>query len=145
MKCKTLHKKIIFFLEGELPAKEMEQIRLHLSKCNDCAAFAEEMKKTFAFLESEKSPAANPFFYTRLKAKIENRAEAENEKYSNPVWVKILQPAFFSVLLIAGIYSGIKIGQPVVKKGEPVVYAEQQIIPYLDEMENERIETFLMK
>ena len=145
MKCKTLHKKIIFFIEGELPAKEMEQIKLHLSECTDCAAFAEEMKKTFALLESEKSPAVNPFFYTRLKAKIENRAEAENEKYSNPVWVKILQPAFFSVLLIAGIYSGIKIGQPVVKKGEPVVYAEQQIIPYLDEMENERIETFLMK
>ena len=145
MKCKTLHKKLIFFLEGELPAKEMEQIRLHLSECHDCAAFAEEMKKTFAFLESEKSPAINPFFYTRLKAKIENLADAENEKYRNPGWVKILQPAFFSVLLIAGIYSGIKIGQPVVKKGEPVVYAEQQIIPYLDEMENESIETFLMK
>jgi hypothetical protein len=145
MKCKTVHKKIIFFLERELPAGEMEQVRLHLSECNDCAAFAEEIKKTFAFLESEKSPAVNPFFYTRLKAKMENRADAENAKYNNPVWLKVLQPAFFSILLIVGIYSGIKIGQPVVKKSEPVIYAEQQIIPFLDEMENESIETFLMK
>jgi len=145
MKCKTLHKKIIFFLEGELPKEEMEQVKLHLSECNDCAAFAEEMKKTFAILQSEKSLAVNPFFYTRLKARIENRAAKQNEILKNPVWARILQPAFFSVLLIAGIYTGIKIGQPAVNKTELIVYSEQEMIPYLNEMENETIEGFLLQ
>lgn len=145
MKCKTLQMKIIFFLEGDLPAEEMVQMKLHLSECNDCAAFAEEMKKTLAVLENEKSPAVNPFFYTRLKAKMENRASAQNQLYRNPFFAKILQPAFFSILLIVGIYIGIKIGQPSTVDTNYIVYSEQEIIPYLNEMKNETIETFLME
>jgi len=146
MECKSLHKKIIFFLDGELPADEMQQMKLHLSECNDCAAFAAEMKKTFAILEIEKSQVLNPFFFTRLKAKMENQAaEQRNEVFSPSIWVRILQPAFFSVLLIAGIYSGIKIGQPAVNKTDSLVYTEAEMIPYLNEMESETIEGFLLK
>jgi hypothetical protein len=45
--------------------------------------------------------------------------------------------------LIAGIYAGIKIGQPATSTTS--VYVEQDLIPYLDEMKNETIETFLME
>jgi len=145
MKCKSLHKKIIFFLDGELPVDEMQQMKLHLLECKDCAAFAAEMEKTFAILQSEKSPAINPFFFTRLKAKMENQAAGQSEISRNPIWARILQPAFFSILLIAGIYTGIKIGQPAVNKTDSLVYAEQEIIPYLNEMEGETIEGFLLK
>jgi len=145
MKCKTIHKKLIFFLDGDLPAKEMEQMKLHLSECSDCFTFAEEMKKTLAILESEKSPETTPFFYTRLKVKLENKAIKQNRISLNPVWAGILQPALFSILLIAGIYSGIKIGQTSTLNTKYTSYTEQEIIPYLDEMETETIETFLMK
>jgi len=145
MKCKTLHKKIIFFLEEELPADEMEQMKYHLSVCNDCNAFAEEMAKMLAVLQTEKAPSVNPFFYTRLKAKIENLSNSKIRYNKNPFFVKILQPALFSVLLIAGIYSGIKIGQPISDRTSYYVDSEQEIIPYLNEMKNETIELFLME
>jgi hypothetical protein len=145
MKCKTLHKKLIFFLDGDLSAEEMEQMRLHLSECNDCATFAEDMKKTLAILEFEKSPEVNPFFYTRLKTKLENQTIKQDRISLNPVWARILQPSLFSVLLIAGIYSGIKIGQTSTVNSKYASYTEKEIIPYLDEMETETIETFLMK
>lgn len=144
MKCSTIHKKLIFFLEGDLPATETKQIKLHISECKDCAAFAKEMEKTFAVLESEKSPAANPFFYSRLKAKMENRASEQNPIYRRPVLAKILQPAFFSLLLFVGIYSGIKIGQPSPLDVLEISYSVQDI-PMLNEMEAEPIEAFLME
>ena len=145
MKCKNLHSKIIFYLEGGLATEEMEQMKLHFSECNDCADFADELKKTLTVLESEKSPKVNPFFYTRLKAKIESQAGGQNEIYRRPVLIRVLQPAFFSILLIAGIYAGTKIGQPANSNSVSMIYAEQKIIPYLDEMENETIESFLME
>lgn len=145
MRCKTLHKKIIFFLDGELSAHEMEQMKVHLLECNECSAFAEDMKKTLGVLETEKSHEINPFFYTRLKAKIENRASAQNERFRRPVFARILQPAIFSILLIAGIYSGIKIGKPVSGEMNFVTYSNQEIIPYLNEMKTESIEAFLME
>ena len=46
MKCEKLHKKLIFFLDGDLPEKEAQEINSHLNECTDCAAFAEDMKKT---------------------------------------------------------------------------------------------------
>lgn len=145
MECKTLHKKIIFFLDGELPAMEIEQMKSHLSECKVCAAFAEEMRKTFEVFNIEKSPAVNPFFYTRLKAKMENRASIKNQLFRKPVFAKILQPAFFSLLLIAGVYTGIKIGQPATLNSGSSIFAEQEIIPYLNEMETEVIEAFLIQ
>jgi hypothetical protein len=73
MNCKTLHTKIIFFNEGSLPAWEMEEIKIHLENCSDCVAFANELKKTLAVIENEKMPQLNPFFYTRVKARLKTR------------------------------------------------------------------------
>lgn len=145
MNCKTLHTKIIFFLEGELPASEMEEIKVHLENCSDCAAFAYEMKKTLAVIENEKMPHLNPYFYTRVKARLENQAENVALARQTPVLVRILQPAVFSLLLLAGIYSGIKIGQPAKINSDIPVFSENEVVPYFNEMETEAIENFLME
>ncbi len=145
MNCNTLHTKIIFFTEGGLPAWEMEEIKIHLENCSDCAAFANEMKKTLAVIENEKMPQLNPFFYTRVKARLENQVENVVATRQTPVLVRILQPALFSLLLLAGIYTGIKIGQPAKNAADTSVYAETEMIPYLNEMESETIENFLME
>ncbi len=140
MKCKAIHKKMIFFLENDLPEKEMEEIRLHLAGCKECAAFAEYMKKTLNVIDQERKPDVNPFFYTRVKARLENQAVKETV---TPLWARILQPAVFTLLLLFGIYAGIKIGQP--SHNQESYYAEQEIFPYLNEMTAEPIETFLME
>lgn len=145
MNCNTLHTRIIFFTEGSLPQNEMEEIRSHLEKCPDCAAFAEEMKKTLIILQNDKLQEVNPFFYTRVKARLENQAAEKVAVQQSPVFVRILQSAFFSLLLVAGIYTGIKIGQPEKIHTNSSVYIEDEMIPYLNEMETETIENFLME
>lgn len=145
MKCSTLHKNIIFFLEKELPAKDIEQMQKHLEVCPDCNAFAEDMKKTLGVIEDEKSPRVNPFFYTRLKARMESEPKNEVIPFWRPVMVKIIQPAFFTVLLIAGIYGGFKIATPVQTNMASTVYADNEIIPYLNEMQSEPLEDFFME
>ena len=145
MNCKTLHTKIIFFLEGELPAGEMEEVKIHLESCSDCAAFTNEMRKTLAVIENEKTPQLNPFFYTRVKARLENQPESVVATRQVPVLVRILQPALFSLLLIAGIYTGVKIGQPAKINSDVPVFSENEVVPYFNEMETEAIENFLME
>lgn len=145
MNCKTLHTKIIFLIEGGLPAWEMEEIKIHLEYCNDCAAFANEMKKTLAIIDNEKVQQLNPYFYTRIKARLENQAENVTATRQTPVLVRILQPALFSILLLAGVYTGIKIGQPAKVNPDIPVFAENEVVPYFNEMETEAIENFLME
>jgi len=123
----------------------MEQMKIHLLECSECAAFAEEMKKTLAIINNEKTPHLNPFFYTRVKARLENQTEQVVATRQVPVLVRILQPALFSLLLLAGVYTGIKIGQPANVNSDIPVFAENEVVPYFNEMEAESIENFLME
>ena len=143
MKCKSIHKKLIFFLEGELPEKEMHAIQLHLNECPECKILSSELQKTLGIIESEKQVEVNPFFYTRLKARLENQAETK-PLFWQPVFVKVLQPAFFSILLLLGVYSGIKVTQPA-KTSIIQSQNEIEMIPFLNEMSSEPIESFLMQ
>jgi hypothetical protein len=145
MKCKTLHKKLIFFLEGGLPKNEANKIKAHFAECESCTAFAEDMQKTLGIIQIEKSPEVNPFFYTRLKARMENEEVKLKQRCGYPVWEKVLQPAFFTLLLLAGIYTGIKIGQPANSETGRNIFAETELVPLLNEMETEPLENFLME
>lgn len=141
MKCKTVHSKLIFFLERELPEAEMKAVQEHLAGCTDCALFAEDMKKTLSILESDKTPELNPFFYTRVKARMEQPA---TRLVGRPVLAKVLQPVAFSIILLLGIYAGIKIGNTSSSRVNALT-AEQEMIPYWNELDGEPIENFLLK
>jgi predicted anti-sigma-YlaC factor YlaD len=142
MNCKTVHNKLIFFLEKELSDSELNLVQEHLESCSECALFAEEMKLTLSILESDKVLEENPYFYTRVKARLENQ---EQEVWSGrPVLVRILQPIAFSIILLLGVYGGIKLGQPNKTELTGSILSEQQMIPFLNEMDAEPIEAFLM-
>lgn len=142
MNCKNVHNKLIFFVEEALPEAEMQAVSAHLKSCTGCALFADDMRKTLSILESEKTPELNPFFYTRVKAKLEK--QEGQESVQRPVLVRVLQPLAFSIVLLFGIYAGIKIGATNAKRG-PSLTAQQEIIPYLNEMDVEPLENFLMQ
>lgn len=145
MKCKTVHTNLIFFLEKELPVSEMKQVQEHLDNCPDCALFAEEMKKTFSILEAEKVTEVNPYFYTRVKAKLDNQKAKEKVVLGRSVLVRVLQPIAFSILLILGVYGGIKMGDTGSTRQIASTLEEQAMIPYWNELDAEPIENYLLK
>lgn len=145
MSCKKLHKKLIFFVEKELPEKERIKIQNHLLECPECAAFVKDLNKSFDILAKEKLPEINPFFFTRVKARLESQSNAEKVPFWQPIMIKFVQPTFFSLLLIAGIYTGFKIGTPSASIQISSSNSEQEMIPFLNEMQTEPIEGFLME
>lgn len=144
MKCKAVHSKLIFFLERELPEPEMKAVQEHLAACPECALFAEEMKKTLSILETEKVSEVNPYFYTRLKAKLDRQSEIQPSGIRSSVLARVLQPVAFSIILILGIYGGVKMGATGAKTASTFT-AEQEMVPYLNDMDVEPLETFLME
>ncbi len=143
MNCQIVQKKLIFFLEKELSGTEMQAFREHLESCPDCALFAEEMKKTLSILDSERNPEINPFFYTRVKAKLENQMEAEGQMMRRPVLLRVLQPVAFSIILLLGVYGGIKLGNTSAPKATTEL-SEQEMVPYWNALDDEPIESFLL-
>jgi hypothetical protein len=98
-----------------------------------------------AFLQSElhiineeKNQEVTPFFYTRLSARLE-----DGEKYQTQrSWSGLLQPAFFTLILMFGIYGGIQIGNDA--SSTIIDQNAQSAMQIFGDFESEPIESFLL-
>jgi hypothetical protein len=58
-----------------LPAKT----QIHLAECDRCRRELDELRATMALLNTWKAPEPNPYFLTRLEARLREEREAEPE------------------------------------------------------------------
>jgi anti-sigma factor RsiW len=138
MKTNCIHKDLIFYLDDEVPVEKRTAIEKHLEECADCRSFLAFLKEGMQLIEIEKNPEVTPFFYTRLSARLEVKPEYQSQSQ----WVRLAQPAFFSIILLLGIYGGLKMGS-----NASTTNANQQTtssIQMLNDFEAEPIESFLL-
>jgi hypothetical protein len=53
-----------------------EEIRSHLAECADCRQQLEELRATMALLDTWEAPEPNPYFLTRLNARLDEERQA---------------------------------------------------------------------
>jgi predicted anti-sigma-YlaC factor YlaD len=138
MKNKCIHNDLIFYIDNELPVEKRTAVEKHLEECADCRSFLVFLKDGIQVIEKEKNPEVSPFFYTRLSGRLEEKAEYHVQNQ----WVRLVQPALFSLLLVAGIYGGLKLGG---NASSPEV--NQQVtssVQMLNDFAAEPIESFLL-
>jgi predicted anti-sigma-YlaC factor YlaD len=138
MKNKCIHKDLIFYLDNELSVEKRNAVEKHLEECADCRSFLVFLQEGMQIIEKEKNPEVTPFFYTRLSAQL-------YETSKHPIqsqWVRLAQPAFFSLLLVIGIYGGLKLGS---NASSPKVYQQATTsAQMLNDFATEPIESFLL-
>ena len=138
MKHIEIRTNLIFFLEKSLSDQEMETIQLHLDGCDDCRLVYEELRADMEILSADTVNELNPYFYTRLKAKMEKPVGVSRFSYRS-----LLQPALFSLLLLVGIAVCVKMGGTMASLNH-VEEKSVSVLFELDEMNNEPIEQFLL-
>jgi hypothetical protein len=123
-----IQEKLLLYLDGNLPDKEMQQIREHLSSCSDCAELNKGLASVWQSESRLEKVAPSPFLWTRLQAQIK-------EYEQTPVFVwdlkKVLRGItirpFPALAIIAAIVFGIYLGTP----REPQRYEHTQSISHL--------------
>lgn len=140
MNCKRCHKKLIHYLEESLHVTEIQEIEQHLLECASCRGFADYLKETLSTIESSRITQPDPFFYTRVKARLEKQEESF---FAKPAFARILQPAIFTLLLIAAVYTGLEIGSYGLSS-DTENYVVENLDPWVNELGSEPLETFLM-
>ena len=137
MEHNNIIKKLIFYIEGSLPENEMKHIAEHLDVCTECRLFFEELKLNMEVLDADKHIEPNPFFYTKLKTKLEGEKNMLVKAFS-----KYLQPAFFILILALGINFGIWMGSQY--STLDTSYSQEASLIPLDDISDEPIEQFLI-
>lgn len=138
MKHKSIHKDLIFYIDNELSVEKRTAVEKHLEECADCRSFLVFLKEGIQIIEKGKNPEVSPFFYTRLSARLEEKPEYRAQSQ----WARLAQPAFFSLMLVIGIYGGLKLGSNALspKVSQPATSSIQM----LNDFEDEPIESFLL-
>jgi len=110
MKCKDFKYKIAKYLEGELNSENSIQFMDHLKKCSDCNLLFEKTKNTLAELKPSERIPEQPFYYTRLKQRMENKNEQQVSIIHQVLTKKLIQPLVYLASIIIAVYIGILIG-----------------------------------
>lgn len=138
MKHKDVEEKLIFYLESSLTDEEEKSIAAHLDSCEACQFYLNKLTRDFELLVSEKKiEEADPYFYTRLKARM------KQQKQSETFFVRLVQPVLFSLFLIGAMSVGITIGKHLNDQIYKQESAHVVLLPF-DGMKEEPIEQFLL-
>jgi anti-sigma factor RsiW len=138
MKNKCIHNDLIFYLDNELSVEKRTAVEKHLEECADCQSFLAFLKESIQIIDKEKNQEVSPFFYTRLSARLDEKQVYQTQSQ----WVRLAQPAFFSLVLLAGIYGGLKLGSNASspRVNQPATNSVQMLNDFADEP----IESFLL-
>jgi predicted anti-sigma-YlaC factor YlaD len=126
MNCSKIHKKILQYIDGELTGDENREVEKHLQNCTYCRNLYQKMKASWNNLQEEKIPY-QPFYYTRLKQRMENEAERKTNRFKKLV----LQPAIYVIVLGFGIYIGILLGTGLQPENPTVADADTTETQYI--------------
>ena len=144
MKCKTVHKKLIFYINDELKGSENKEINNHLKNCKNCISLFTELETTLALIEKRKPVKTNPYLYTRIKQRLEDIENEKKQSVFKSVFKKVLQPVLLSFLLAMGLFSGIKLGNTYEIKQQEQLQESQTTEFYFNDFEQENIEILLL-
>lgn len=139
MKCTKPDTDLILYAEGTLSSERISVVEAHLSVCPDCAEFLKSMKESLNSIEKEKVTHEDPYFFTRLMARKENR------ELKTPLSLKRFIPALVAATLFTGgVLTGINIGKlyPRVEFNQEEALIQER--GYLDELDQESIESFFL-
>ena len=144
MKCKEINKNLLFYIEGELSQEKEKLIKEHLHNCQNCLMLFNEIKETLAVIEGEKKIEPTPFLFTRIQQHITNLENQESLTELQPIFKRILQPIALTLLLLAGVYFGISLGNSFKseKFEKTIVYQTDEF--YFNDFQQESIEAFIL-
>ena len=74
-KCSATEIKVadVLLAPDAVPAK----VTAHVAECEPCTAELEDLRATMALLDTWEAPEPNPYFLTRLKARLHEERQAE--------------------------------------------------------------------
>ena len=141
---KKIHIKdyIIAFLEKTLAPAKMQEMQEHISSCEPCRLFYEKFSAVYLSGNSLKKPELNPYFYTRVVAKLQS--ESGQEYVLPSTIVRSLRPVAAGLFLLTAITFSIFFGNYILSdSSQTQVVNELSYDYYLGNSEDPMLNTIM--
>ena len=99
------------YMDDAVPASARAQIEAHLDDCTACRGALADLKRMWEALAADAVPAIPPYFYTRLRARMES--ELRPRRLGQPGWLVALSVGVALILGFAlGTFTGRQLNTP---------------------------------
>lgn len=136
MKCKSIDKKLVLYLEGGLSDAEHQIVSQHIALCADCAAKVNYLRTSFQWLETVKATEVKPFLFTRIQARMESRNQTVRR------WT--LAPLAVASVLFVGLLIGSVAGRFTIQQGTTLVPFDHSVAYLFNDADLESTELKLL-
>jgi len=153
MNCHELNSKLAdLLLESDAMIAEVHQDELaHLAECAECRTQLDELRATVALLDTWEAPEPNPYFMTRLNARLDEERQAAPASwlermrarftYGSRITLRPVAAMAMSALLLigGGTYLGMNWNPPATQPQTAVVHDLQTLdnnAQLLDQLES---------
>lgn len=111
-----INKEVIFYLEKSLHPARQKEIEEHLHSCKGCRDLVDKISAVYFSGDKQESPELNPFFYTRVNAKLE-RGQEPSWEIPIPV-LRSLKPFAAGLSILTAITFTIFLSNYVLSSGK---------------------------
>jgi len=111
MNHKKIQKKLILFLDKELPERETKEIKQHLTQCLLCSKTLERLEHIFKLEKSSKRVEPSLLIWEKITQKInENKSPVFFSALFLKQFIKVFRLTTILVILLAGLFLGVYLG-----------------------------------
>ena len=110
MKCKQVEILIPEYIDNNIDSTKVKLVEQHIKECNQCNYLYKSLKSSLDLLQAKKDIEEQPFYYTRLVQKIENKQLKNDSLFLNLLKSRVIQPIVYLTSVIIAVYVGILIG-----------------------------------
>jgi hypothetical protein len=102
MDCNKIYQNIIFYLDNELSEDGRIEFEAHLHDCPQCRNLYENVASTKKLITVENKIEVNPFFYYKLKTRLDTKEESSVIN----IFATVLKPLAIAASIALGIIIG---------------------------------------
>jgi len=115
MKHKEIRKKLLRYVDAELPQEERAEIQLHLQRCEQCRNDVELLSGAWNLSQSTRRMQPSPFLWNKIAARLEGKAQKGRLVHKVELFVRqTARPALTAAVVVLGLFIGIKLGNRLV-------------------------------
>ncbi|NOY60725.1 MAG: zf-HC2 domain-containing protein [Calditrichaeota bacterium] len=111
MEHKEIRKKLLSYIDNELPPDEIAEIQLHLEQCAQCRKDIQLLSGVWNLPQSKRQMQPSPFLWNKISAQLEEKRQTGQSIHKVTKFIRqMAKPALTAAVIIIGVFIGIKIG-----------------------------------
>jgi len=115
MKHKEIRKKLLRYIDAELPPEEREEIQHHLKRCEQCRKEVESLSGVWILSQSIERAQPSSFLWNKISAQLAGKSQKGRLLDKVELFIRqTMRPALTAAIVVLGLFIGIKLGNRLI-------------------------------